>query len=404
MVWWGPENGQRVAKSLRTLYEQINALAPHRNTRDDGTIGDARHRARKSDHNPDARGIVRALDVTHDPAHGCDAGKIAEALRLSQDARIKYVIWARRIFYAVGSEPYRWQRYSGSDPHTGHFHISVVVDDARADDARQWSIAGAAKPEPVPKPVPPPQQSSAVRHTDIEATVWSDAIGAYGAIDVTGHGASLPLRFPADRRRITVFADGKSITVPILDDGPWNTTDYDYVLGAARPRVERQFAEKLAADNGRVPTNRAGIDLLPATARYLGIDGKGFVDWQFKEAAMPDQLPSPAPPPSPPSLPPPPQLDAAAIDAIAASVAARLQPSFTRLIGRVLTRAFSAMGAAQGGVWGLVGLQILAALGVIAPLPGAPAPTSTTAAASSLAGLFASGLVALLGQLRGKRA
>jgi hypothetical protein len=400
MVWWGPENGQRVAKSLRTLYEQIDALAPDRDKRDDGTIGDARHRARKSDHNPDARGIVRALDVTHDPAHGCDAGKIAEALRLSQDARIKYVIWARRIFYAAGSEPYRWQRYSGSDPHTGHFHLSVVADEARADDARDWSIAGAAKPKPVPQP--PPPQPPAVRHTDIEATVWNDTVGAYGPIDVTGHGASLPLRFPGDRQRITVFANGKSITVPILDDGPWNTTDYDYVLGAARPRVERQFAEKLPADNGRVPTNRAGIDLLPATARHLGIDGKGFVDWQFKEAAMPDQLPSPAPSTSPAPLPP--QLDAAAIDAIAASVAARLQPGFARLIGRVLTRAFSAMGAAQGGVWGLVGLQLLASLGVIAPLPGSPAPTSTTAAASSLAGLFASGLIALIGQLRGKRA
>ena len=399
MVWWGPENGQRVAKSLRTLYDQIDALAPNRDKRDDGTIGDARHRARKSDHNPDARGIVRALDVTHDPAHGCDAGRIAEALRLSQDARIKYVIWARRIFYAGGSEPYRWQRYSGSDPHTGHFHLSVV-----ADDARDWSIAGAAKPRPVPKPVPPPQQASAVRHTDIEATVWSDTVGAYGAIDVTGHGASLPLRFPGERQRITVFANGKSITVPILDDGPWNTTDYDYVLGPARPRVERQFAEKRPADNGRVPVNRAGIDLLPATARYLGIDGKGLVDWQFKEAAMPDQLPLPAPSTLPPPPPQPPQLDAAAIDAIAASVAARLQPGFTRLIGRVLTRAFSAMGAAQGGVWGLVGLQLLASLGVIAPLPGSPAPTSTTAAASSLAGLFASGLIALIGQLRGKRA
>ena len=401
MVWWGPENGQRVARSLRTLYGEIDALAPDRDRRDDGTIGDARHRARKSDHNPDAQGIVRALDVTHDPAHGCDAGKIAEALRLAQDARIKYVIWARRIFYASGTQPYRWQRYSGSDPHTGHFHISVVADDARADDARDWSIGSAAKPKPVPKPVPP--QASAVRHTAIEATVWSDPIGAYGPIDVTGHGASLPLRFPADRQRITVFAGGRSITVLILDDGPWNTTDYDYVLGAARPRVERQFAEKRPADNGRVPTNRAGIDLLPATARHLGIDGKGLVDWQFKEAAMPDQLPSPAPSTSSPSVPPP-QLDAAAIDAIAASVAARLQPGLTRLLGRLLTRAFSAMGAAQGGVWGLVGLQLLAALGVIAPLPGAPAPTSTTAAASSLAGLFASGLVALIGQLRGKRA
>jgi hypothetical protein len=254
----------------------------------------------------------------------------------------------------------------------------------------------------VPKPVPAPPAPAAFRHTDIEATVWSDPIGAYGPIDVTGHGASLPLRFPAERQRITVFVGGKSITVPILDDGPWNTTDYDYVLGEARPRAERQFAEKLAADNGRVPTNRAGIDLLPATARYLGIDGKGLVDWQFKEAAMPDQLPLPAPSTSPPM--PPPQLDQGAIDAIAASVAARLQPGVTKLLSRALTRAFSAMGAAQGGVWGLVGLQILAALGVIAPIPGAPAPTSTTAAATSLAGLFASGLVALIGQLRGKRA
>ncbi|HKV33547.1 MAG TPA: hypothetical protein VJP89_04485, partial [Pyrinomonadaceae bacterium] len=58
----------RVAKSLLRLREQINELAPNRSKASDGTIGDAAHASRKSDHNPWVKdgsiGVVTAMDIT----------------------------------------------------------------------------------------------------------------------------------------------------------------------------------------------------------------------------------------------------------------------------------------------------------------------------------------------------
>jgi len=80
----------RLAKSLITLINQVDAQFPIRDRSSDGTIGDARHQAEKSDHNPDREGVVRALDITHDPAHGVDTYKLAENQRIARDPRIKY--------------------------------------------------------------------------------------------------------------------------------------------------------------------------------------------------------------------------------------------------------------------------------------------------------------------------
>lgn len=134
----------RLANSLITLRDQFDELAPERDTSSDGTIGDAAHAARASDHNPDSSGVVKALDITHDPAHGVDTYQIAEQLRLSRDDRIKYVISNRRIFgdagYAArnGGEPWTWQRYGGSNPHDHHMHVSVDLPDL--DSPAPWPI------------------------------------------------------------------------------------------------------------------------------------------------------------------------------------------------------------------------------------------------------------------------
>lgn len=140
-----------VDKGLDVLRDQIDAKAPNRSKASDGSIGDPAHAARDSDHNPertrdssdgnDPDYQVDARDFTHDPAYGADMGKIAEALRLSKDRRIQYVIFNRRIFssYASGGVPaWTWRPYSGSDPHTGHMHISVV--DNPNDVTTPWSI------------------------------------------------------------------------------------------------------------------------------------------------------------------------------------------------------------------------------------------------------------------------
>jgi hypothetical protein len=56
------------------------------------------------------------------------------------------------------------------------------------------------------------------------------------------------------------------------DVGPMNIDDSSYVFGTSPPK----FA-------------LSGIDLSPATAHYLGIDGKAVVSWQFAdETAIPD--------------------------------------------------------------------------------------------------------------------
>lgn len=125
----------RVARSLEVLRDQINKLAPNRDKSSDGTIGDAAHRARKSDHNPDQFGVVRALDITNDPSHGVNAHDMARALVASRDPRIKYVISDGQI--ANANEGFRWKQYNGSNPHNKHFHVSVVGSDL-ADSTEPW--------------------------------------------------------------------------------------------------------------------------------------------------------------------------------------------------------------------------------------------------------------------------
>jgi len=100
-----------------------------------GTIGDKKHKP-PSDHLVDAKGVVAALDVPH--SLGLDIKVLAEELRHSQDARIKYVITHGRIFF--GGE-WKWQPYSGSNPHDKHLHISVKA--SNYDNNAPWAIGGS---------------------------------------------------------------------------------------------------------------------------------------------------------------------------------------------------------------------------------------------------------------------
>ena len=148
----------RLAQALVALRDQLNALSPNRSKISDGSIGNTEHAARKSDHNPDAKGIVHAIDITHDPAHGIDSEKLAQALLASQDKRLKYVISNRKIASgADGPEPWMWRPYTGANPHNHHCHVSVT--DAGADNSSPWRLeldvpAGKAS-KPVEQPANP---------------------------------------------------------------------------------------------------------------------------------------------------------------------------------------------------------------------------------------------------------
>lgn len=57
---------------------------------------------------------------------------------------------------------------------------------------------------------------------------------------------------------------GKTAFAQWEDAGPFGEDDFAYVFGDAAPQ-----------------SDRAGIDLSPATAEFLGIDGRGQVSWEF---------------------------------------------------------------------------------------------------------------------------
>ncbi len=141
----------RISASLAKLLSQVNDIAPRRSKKSDGWIGDDAH-ARKgsaSDHNPWVRdgstGIVTAIDITHDPAHGCDAGKIVDDLVSSRDGRIKYIIHNQKMWrsYAKDDTP-AWGSapYGGPNPHKLHVHISVNPEKSAYDDASPWALPG----------------------------------------------------------------------------------------------------------------------------------------------------------------------------------------------------------------------------------------------------------------------
>lgn len=128
-----------LARSLVALRAEYDRAWPGRDTTSDGTIGDDAHAGRTSDHNPDAGGVVRALDLDGDVPGGIDgAADLAEHLRDRRDPRVKYVIHAGRMFSAYDhaqGPAWTWRPYTGPNPHTGHVHVSVVADRRAQDDA-----------------------------------------------------------------------------------------------------------------------------------------------------------------------------------------------------------------------------------------------------------------------------
>lgn len=137
----------RIANSLARLRDQVNAKYPNRNKASDGWIGDAAHAATASDHNPNAAGVVCALDITHDPANGLDVHAMADRLRVNRHPDLKYIISNSRICGAWTG--WAWQPYYGSNPHNKHAHFSVGRgNDGQSvgpyDDTNDWAISGSS--------------------------------------------------------------------------------------------------------------------------------------------------------------------------------------------------------------------------------------------------------------------
>lgn len=177
-----------LVKSLQTLRDEINALNPHRDKGADGSIGDARHKAETSDHNPDDTpgSHVGGSDPDNTPeVHAIDIDAsgpwpvtwsitriVSHVVRLHQDKKLdvlQYVIHNHKIY----SRSHGWESraYSGSDPHTNHAHFS----------ARYGSGKWPNNPEEFPGPWGITQGVNEVNTTDlqeIKTVVWSATIGS----------------------------------------------------------------------------------------------------------------------------------------------------------------------------------------------------------------------------------
>lgn len=110
-----------------TLRAAIDLWYQDRRTSADGWIGDARHSARESDHNPDKFGWVRAIDI--DARLGSSEGLsvyLADQIRIcgKTDKRLAYVIHMGKI--ASPKKNWAWRKYTGFNQHNHHIHISFT--------------------------------------------------------------------------------------------------------------------------------------------------------------------------------------------------------------------------------------------------------------------------------------
>jgi hypothetical protein len=120
----------RISKAALQLREQFDDCFGDRDRASDGIIGDSRHAARKSDHNPDGEGWVRAIDIDRDLSGRPKPDlmpDVADQLRLlaKSDKRISYLIFDGKI--ASAKSAWRWRTYTGINKHRHHLHISFSI-------------------------------------------------------------------------------------------------------------------------------------------------------------------------------------------------------------------------------------------------------------------------------------
>lgn len=126
-----------LAPCLRNLFNEIDAVWPGRDRRTDGWIGDAAHQQRQSDHNPDSRGIVHAIDIDKD---GINPEYVVEQC-ISENRPTEYVIWNRQIWSR--SKDFKPRKYTGDNPHTDHIHVSIRYGTYWESADWTWGIASA---------------------------------------------------------------------------------------------------------------------------------------------------------------------------------------------------------------------------------------------------------------------
>ena len=133
-----------LAPALTALFAQVNRYGPQRDKSWDGSVGDLAHSARRSDHNPDGRGIVHAIDITDDDiAPGFDATALFESLIKAREKRVKYLIHRGQIVSGNGGpSPWVKRKYYGPNGHFHHLHVSLKSGRGYEQDTSAWPMPG----------------------------------------------------------------------------------------------------------------------------------------------------------------------------------------------------------------------------------------------------------------------
>ena len=208
-----------LAPSLAQLRREINARWPNRDKSTDGSVGDLSHAARASDHNPNSRRSVNAIDIDED---GIDAWGLVD-LAIT-DPRVNYVIYERKIWQRKhGFKP---RPYSGINAHTKHIHVSIIQSVAAEQNTAPWGIAkigasSSVKPSTGGSTNKPsttnPNQSEEDELMALSKDTLKQITDATLGVNVTANGKSAPLvqhmaeAFVADKAQSAKLAelDGK---------------------------------------------------------------------------------------------------------------------------------------------------------------------------------------------------
>ena len=119
----------KLSKAAIQLREQFDDTFSDRDRASDGWIGDTRHGARKSDHNPDGQGWVRAIDIDRDLSGKAKpdlmpdlVDQIRLACKARSEKRIAYIIFDGQICSPILR--WKWRKYKGANKHNKHAHFS----------------------------------------------------------------------------------------------------------------------------------------------------------------------------------------------------------------------------------------------------------------------------------------
>jgi hypothetical protein len=200
----------RRAHSLTSLLAEVNGAYPYRDKTSDGWIGDAAHRQKVSDHNPNKHDVVQAQDFDEDNRIGDQVVGRAlwNFLVQRRDPRVKYIIYEEKIVssYATSSRKAWVPGPFSGNAHLYHVHLSVSDNPSLYDDGAPWGfterwimaevLVYARKDSPNETIAIPAAQWAGAVYTNNKAEAASARKAGVKVVEVGGYGANVPQDIP----------------------------------------------------------------------------------------------------------------------------------------------------------------------------------------------------------------